>query len=99
MMTKHAIEYTLVAARARTAAHRRRRGELPGVWVPQEYPVSEYAVAASTLRVPREYPIRTAILRVGTALPSTAHKFPTNTAASTRSTFAAAVSTPFEHPC
>ncbi len=55
--------------RARTAAHRRRRGELPAVWVPQEYPVStpwlgvpfEYPVSTleypiSTLGVPREYP-------------------------------------------
>ncbi len=44
--------------RARTAAHRRRRGELPGVWVPQEYPVS-----TPWLGVPFEYPVRTRYAR------------------------------------
>jgi hypothetical protein len=59
--------------RARIAAHRRRRGELPGVRVPQEYPRGcEYPSSTPLNRVPREYPICTAILRVGKTLPSTA---------------------------
>jgi hypothetical protein len=83
--------------RARIDAHRRRRGELPGVWVPQEYPMS-----TPWLRVPFEYHVSTRYVLPYSecaqhcrALPT---HYPTSTAASTRSSLAAAVSTPFEHP-
>ena len=70
------LEYTVstlpVAARARASLRTAAAGESsPECGYPRS--TLEYVVAGSTLSVPREYPIRTAILRVCTALPSTSH--------------------------
>ncbi len=96
MMTIHAAEHTRErGTRARIATHRRRRGELPGVWVPQEYPVSTYPVDASTLLmpVPFEYPLYAAACQHeqhSDGAHNTAHEC-AKKAARTRSNFAAAL--------